>query len=138
MATRSLKVFKKKINRGNKTSNFEDWVRKVKHAQQFYDQKKGSELREYRDAYEGKNLGSEINETNFLDGSVTNNMVYTAVSTQAPAISMSRPEVFVNSNKSTVTINGEEVDSSAAAARLKALLNFMWDRDIKSINLNFF
>lgn len=114
------------VNSPNITPLYEEWRSKIKDRQTFFDKKKGTELKFYRNAYEGRE--SEINADNFGVGLVRNNMVYLVVSTLAAAIGFSRPKIFVSGTKATITIQGEQISSEVGAARLQALLNFMFKK----------
>ncbi len=115
------------LNTGvNKTPLYQEWSSKIKDRQSFFDKKKGVELKSYRNAYEGRD--TDINVDNFSRGNVRNNMVYLVVSVLAPAIGFSRPKIFVSGSKSVVVVQGEEIPTSAGAARLQALLNFMFKK----------
>lgn len=127
----------KKNRRGNRgggkgrqasqpTSLYSEWTAKIKDRENFFAQHKGKELKSYRNEYEGRN--TELNVDNALRHDVRTNMVYLVVSTLAPAIGYSRPKIFVSATTSTININGEEIPSDQGAARLQALLNFMWKK----------
>ena len=110
----------------NKEELYKVWQSKIQTAKDHHEKFKGKELREYREAYEGKQWTSEQKAK--YNNEVVDNMVYMVVSTLGPAIGMSRPEIYVTPMKSSVTINGKPTDPSLSAARLKTLLDFMWKK----------
>lgn len=111
---------------GDITPEYEEWRQKVKDGETFSKRKKAKELQSYRNAYEGRD--TEINQDNVTRGEIRNNMVYLVVSTLAPSIGFSRPKMFVQGTKSTFNVKGKEIPSAQGAARLQALLNFMFKK----------
>ena len=110
----------------NKEELYKVWQSKLQTTKDHHDKFKSKELKQYRDAYEGKQW-TESQKANY-NNEVVDNMVYMVVSTLGPAIGMSRPELFITPLKSSITIQGKPTDPSLAAARLKTLLDFMWRR----------
>ena len=105
---------------------FRVWVSKVQTAKDHHTKFKGKEIKQYRDAYEGKQWTDD--QRDMYNHEVVDNMVYMVVSTLGPAIGMSRPEIFVVPMRSSILIGGKPEDPSIGAARLKTLIDFMWKK----------
>ncbi len=110
----------------NKDELYRVWLAKIQMAKDWHEENKGKEMKEYRIAYEGHQWAEEDKAK--YNNEIVDNMVYMVVSTLGPAIGMSRPETFVKPLTSKVVVNGQPVDPSIAAARLKVLIDYLWQK----------